>query len=114
LCAAGTKQIGYANAACLGQIAELNTALAELAETHQKTCRDLQELLSEQHRMGARWKDESKNAADRYEGLIRDLEDRLARTTSKFEDINEKFVQVSAAKNDLVQQMTESKRVSEI
>ncbi len=51
----GEKELASVTSRYEGQIRDLSSKLENVSEAHSKTCRDMQQLLADQRRMGEKW-----------------------------------------------------------
>ncbi|KAJ1569076.1 hypothetical protein HK096_004301, partial [Nowakowskiella sp. JEL0078] len=95
-----------------GQTSELTSKLEHLSDAHARTCREMQQLLTEQRRTGDRWKDDSKKMTSDYESVISELKSSIVKANSKIETLEESLVRSNAQRTDAIQQVSEEKKVA--
>ncbi|KAI9197357.1 uncharacterized protein BJ171DRAFT_223053 [Polychytrium aggregatum] len=92
------------------QVSDLTTKLETVTEAHARTCRELQQLLSEQRRMAERWKDESTQMASHYEALLTDSKTQTQRYIQRVEELEALNERLSVTKKELLAQVTDEKK----
>ncbi|KAJ3290894.1 hypothetical protein HK104_006456 [Borealophlyctis nickersoniae] len=92
------------------QIAELTSKLEHVGEAHSRTCRELQQLLSEQRQMGERWKEESAHLTSRHTHAVTDLREQLSRSAQRIEELESQILRAEARRKEVLMQLMEEKR----
>ena len=59
-------------------------------KAHDSVSRELQDLLSEQQRLGARWKDESRFMSQHFESIVSNAQHKLSRAENLCKDLSQK------------------------
>ncbi|KAI8803195.1 hypothetical protein BJ742DRAFT_909104 [Cladochytrium replicatum] len=93
-----------------GQATELSSRLETVSEAHARTCREYQQLLSDQRRMSDRWKEESKRITSHYETALCDLRAQVSRLQARIADQESDRARLAVQKTELSQALAEEKR----
>ncbi|TPX32167.1 hypothetical protein SmJEL517_g04678 [Synchytrium microbalum] len=93
------------------QVCNLTSKLQHTSESHSKTCKELQELLSEQRRTGERWKDESARLSTQYSSALQELQSRLAKSEARLNESDEMCAAHASRIRDLTAQITEDRKL---
>ncbi|KAL5040282.1 hypothetical protein BDV3_006600 [Batrachochytrium dendrobatidis] len=89
---------------------ELGTKLEQVTEAHSKTCRDMQALLSDQRRLGDKWKEESSRITEQYEISLSHLRNQIVQHQAKITELEVKLHKANAQHRDLMDQISHEKR----
>ncbi|KAL2915100.1 hypothetical protein HK105_205424 [Polyrhizophydium stewartii] len=92
------------------QVSELESKLEHVTEAHSKICRDMQQLLADQRRLGEKWKDESARMTEHYESALAHSRAQIAQFQTKVNDLEAQLQKASARHRDLMEQIAHEKR----
>eukprot|EP00842_Homolaphlyctis_polyrhiza_P003099 jgi/Hompol1/3790/HPOL_001678-RA len=91
-------------------VSELTAKLENVTEAHSKTCREMQQLLSDQRRLGDKWKEESLRMTEHSENALAHARAQLAQFQAKISDLETQLQRASAKHRDLMDQVSHEKR----
>lgn len=66
---------------------ELVSQMESSVEGHQRSVQELREMLAAQHRVGTRWREESREMAQKYETTITELRGEVTRQKRRNEEL---------------------------
>ncbi|KAJ3183732.1 hypothetical protein HDU85_002161 [Gaertneriomyces sp. JEL0708] len=92
------------------QIKEMSQKLENVTEAHSRTCRDVQQLLSEHKRVSDKSKHEAAQAAAHYEHQVEELRLQVSRGTARTDDLNAQLVSAETRRKELLASLMEEKR----
>ncbi len=80
---------------------ELLSQLDSSVEGHQRSTQELREMLVAQHRIGTRWREESREIAQKYETTITELREEVARQKRRNEKLAANVNHLKLTKDDV-------------
>ncbi len=80
---------------------ELLCQLESSVEGHQRSTHELREMLVAQHRVGTRWREESREMAQKYESTITELRGEVTRQKRRNEELAVNLNQFKLTKEDV-------------
>ncbi|KAJ3332778.1 hypothetical protein HDU76_013105 [Blyttiomyces sp. JEL0837] len=99
--------------ASTGFISELTSKLEATTESHSRTCRELQTLLTNQHDLSHRWKIESKSISNQYQSQITDLNNQLSKSQERIHELEAIVKDCVNGRREAVGDLEEERRVVE-
>ncbi|KAI8923688.1 hypothetical protein BC831DRAFT_514016 [Entophlyctis helioformis] len=93
-----------------GQVSDLTSKLDNVTEAHSRTCREMQQLLTDQRRLGDKWRDESKRMTEHYENAMAHLRSQVAQHQTKIAELETQIQRAGARHRDLMEQIGVEKR----
>ncbi|KAH9256572.1 hypothetical protein BASA81_005264 [Batrachochytrium salamandrivorans] len=89
---------------------DLEGKLKHATEAHSKVCREMQQLLNDQRRLGDKWKDESVRITENYEKSLTHLRGQMAQYQSKISNLETQLHKAAARHQDQQGQIAHEKR----
>ncbi|KAJ3007112.1 hypothetical protein HKX48_009309 [Thoreauomyces humboldtii] len=93
-------------------VKELTTKLETVSESHARTCRDIQQLLSDQKRLHDKWKQDQIHSTTTHAHALSDLRSQLAHAAARIDDLTSQMSRLDAHRKELLGQLGEEKRGS--
>ncbi|KAJ3210525.1 hypothetical protein HDU67_005231 [Dinochytrium kinnereticum] len=93
------------------KITELTTRLHHLTETHTRTTRDLQSLLTTHHSTSLRHKSDLQSLSSRYEATLADLQSQLARSAERLVELEETVRGLMIGRRELGEALQEERKL---
>ncbi|KAI8920207.1 hypothetical protein DFJ77DRAFT_233483 [Powellomyces hirtus] len=91
-------------------IKDLTTKLETVTESHTRTCRDIQQVLSDQKRASDKWAQDHEQLTHHYEHSLNDLRSQIGRAAARAEDLESQCANARNRIKELMGQLGEEKR----
>ncbi|KAI8852169.1 hypothetical protein BC829DRAFT_430802 [Chytridium lagenaria] len=93
--------------------AQISHQNSTLTDSHTRTTRELQSLLTSQHALSLKWKAESQSITTRYEAILNDLKNAVARGAERQMEMEETIRGLAVAKREMGIALMEERKCGE-